>query len=701
MAVLGKIRQRSILLIGVIGFCLFAFVIGDVVQNGSFGINANNVGSVNGTDIDAQQFMQKVAQLEQQNQNTTNAQAMNSVWEQEIRNIILGEQIEKAGLGIANDQLINEIKKNPYFSQNPQFLNEAGMFDENKFREFVKSIQNDPNQDRWNEWKSFENEVAKTSVQQMYYNLIKGGVYTTQAEGKFKYVSDNRKVDFEYVTVPYSTINDDEVKVSDDEIIAYMKKHPKRYKSDNTRSLEFVLFENKPSEVDEREMQKAMDKVMFGIVEFNNKTNSNDTIPAFKDIKAENVAEFVNKNSDVKFDSIYLAKSELPLDYQEQLFNLSQGEVFGPYSFNGSQNVSRMLDRKPNASVKASHILIAYKDAARSTATRTKEEAEALANELLGKAKANPTDFAKLAEENSDDPGSKTKGGEYDNIMPGQMVPQFNDFIFDSPVGSIGLVETDFGYHVIKVSAKYESVLLATVSQKVEPSEATIDANYTKASKFEASVSSKDFAETAKAENVTSSPVTNLKATDEYVGALGAQRQIVMWAFNSDTNVGDVRRFDVPQGFVVAKVTNKNETGLLAIDVARESVGAILRNEKKALKIREKMNAATLEDIAKSTGGSVILASNVALGTAVIPNIGRETKVVGTAFNLEAGKTSDLIDGTMGVYKIRTKQVVNEPAVTSYKTQTTQEMQQQQNAAQMRVFQALKDKADIEDNRVK
>ena len=133
MAVLGKIRQRSILLIGVIGFCLFAFVIGDVVQNGSFGINANNVGSVNGTDIDAQQFMQKVAQLEQQNQNTTNAQAMNSVWEQEIRNIILGEQIEKAGLGIANDQLINEIKKNPYFSQNPQFLNEAGMFDENKF----------------------------------------------------------------------------------------------------------------------------------------------------------------------------------------------------------------------------------------------------------------------------------------------------------------------------------------------------------------------------------------------------------------------------------------------------------------------------------------------------------------------------------------------------------------------------------------
>ena len=165
--------------------------------------------------------------------------------------------------------------------------------------------------------------------------------------------------------------------------------------------------------------------------------------------------------------------------------------------------------------------------------------------------------------------------------------------------------------------------------------------------------------------------------------------------------MGDVKRFDVPQGFVVAKVTNKNETGLLSIDVARESVGSILRSEKKAVKIREKMKGATLEDVAKSTGGSVILASNVALGTSIIPNIGRENKVVGTAFNLEAGKTSDLIDGSMGVYKIKTREIVNEPAVNNYKSQTAQEMQQQQNAAQMRVYQALKDKADIEDNRVK
>ena len=151
-----------------------------------------------------------------------------------------------------------------------------------------------------------------------------------------------------------TTINDDEAKVSDDEIIVYMKEHPKQYKSDATRAIDYVLFENKASKEDEDRVGKAINDVLYGKVEYNDKTQTNDTIPAFKDVK--NIAEFVNKYSDIKFDSTYVAKKDLPLDYQEQLFNLEKGEVFGPYLFNNHQYVSRMLDRKPNASAKASHI---------------------------------------------------------------------------------------------------------------------------------------------------------------------------------------------------------------------------------------------------------------------------------------------------------------------------------------------------------
>ncbi|AWM13310.1 peptidylprolyl isomerase [Flavobacterium sediminis] len=699
MAVLGKIRQKTGLLIFLIALALIIFVVQGALENGFFGSNANNIGSVNGTDIDAQTFMRKVAQVEKQNQNMSNTQAMNNVWEQELRGIIVGEQVEKLGLGIADDQLINVIKTNPYFSQNPQFLNAAGQFDEAKFKEFVKSIKNDQNQDRWAEWQNFENEVEKSAIEQLYFNLIKGSIYTTKAEGKFKHVAENKKVDFEYVTVPYNTINNDEVKVSDDEIIAYMKEHPKQYKSDATRAIDYVLFENKASKEDEDLVGKTINEVLYGNVEFNKKTQKNDTIPAFKDVV--NVAEFVNKYSDIKFDSTYLAKKELPLDYQEQLFNLGKGEVFGPYLFSNHQCVSRMLDRKPNASAKASHILISFEGAERSTATRTKDEAQALANELLVKVKANPNEFASLAAANSDDPGSKNNGGVYDNIAPGQMVPTFNDFVFNNPVGTTGIVETDFGFHVIKVLDKYDAVLLATVAQSIEPSETTIDAIYTKASKFEALANEKKFDEAAKEVEATIVPASNLKASDEYVAGLGAQREIVRWAFNDDTNNGDVRRFDVPQGYVVAVLKDKNETGLLSIDVARQSVGNILMNKKKAEIIKKKMSGATLEDVSKATGSSMILASGVATSSPFIPNIGSEPKVIGTAFDLEAGKTSKLIDGNTGVFMIRTKSITDAPEAANVNSYVETELTQQQNAAQMRAYQALKEKAKIEDERAR
>ena len=136
MAVLSKIRQRSFFLIVIIALALFSFVLADVIKSGSFGSNSNNIGSVDGTNIVSQEFMKKVAQVEQQaqqGQNMSSTQAMNTVWEQEVRSILIGTEIEKIGLGIGNEQIINVIKANPYFSQNPQFLNEAGKFDESKF----------------------------------------------------------------------------------------------------------------------------------------------------------------------------------------------------------------------------------------------------------------------------------------------------------------------------------------------------------------------------------------------------------------------------------------------------------------------------------------------------------------------------------------------------------------------------------------
>ncbi|WP_445717693.1 peptidylprolyl isomerase [Flavobacterium sp.] len=682
MAVLSKIRQRSFFLIIIIALALFSFVLADVIQSGTFGTGANDVGSVNGSDIEAQQFMQNVAMIEKQGQGTSTTQAMNSAWEQEVRKIILTEEFDKLGLKIGSEQLINVIKQNPNLAQNPQFLNAAGQFDENKFKESLKGIKNAPDQTQWLQWKEFEKNIEKYAVEQMYNTMIKSGVYTTKAEGKFQYTLENDKVDFDYVTVAFSTVNDDEVKVSDSEIIDFMKKSPKKYKSDNTSSIEFVLVENKPSKEDEQAMLSSIGDVK---VKFDSVVN---------------VGEFVNANSDIKFDSTYVAKKDLPLDYQEQLFNLPVGGVYGPYVFNGHQCISRMISKKANASAKASHILLAYKGAPQSSATRTKEEAQALANNLLAQAKANPGNFAVLAMANSDDPGSKNNGGEYDNITPGQMVPQFNDFVFNNAIGSIGVVETDYGFHVIKVMDKYNSVLMGTVAQKIQPSDATIDAIYTKASQLEADANeNSDFAAIAKKAGLEVVPATNLKGSDEYVQGVGSQREIVRWSFNKDTEIGDVKRFEVPQGFVIAKLKDKNESGLLPIDIARQSVEVLIKNQKKAEIIKKKMNGTSLEAVAQKSGASVQPAIGVTLKTPNLPNIGNEPKVIGKAFGLAAGKTSEIIEGNSGMFMIRAKAVTKAPEVPSYTTYITQYRSQNQSYASSMAYMALKEKAEIKDNR--
>ena len=682
MAVLSKIRQRTGLLIIVIGFCLLAFLVGDAFQSGTFGSDANEIGSVNGTDIPTQEFLQKVAMAEKQGQGISNTQAFNSTWEQEVRSIILSEEFEKLGLKVGDEQFINVIKQNPNFAQNPQFLNAAGLFDENKFKEFLKSIKNAPNQEQWLQWKAFEGNIEKYTVEQMYNTMIKSGVYTTKAEGKLAYKLEADKVDFDYVMVPFSSINDDQVKVTDAEIIDFMKKSPKKYKSDNTTSIDFVLFENKPSKEDELAMSSKINEL---------KTKFDSV---------SNVGKFVNENSDIKFDSTYLAKKDLPLEFQEQLFNLPAGSVFGPYVHNGHQCLSRMIGRKANATAKASHILLAYKGAPQSAATRTKEEAQALANSLLAQAKANPDGFGMLAMTNSDDPGSKNNGGEYDNITPGQMVPQFNDYVFNNPVGSIGVVETDFGFHVIKVSGKNDAVLMGTVAQKIQPSDATIDATYTKASQFESdALENKDFAALAKKSGVEVVNANNIKAFDEYVQGLGSQREIVRWSFSSDTDINSVKRFETTQGFVIAKLKDKNETGLLPIELAKQSVEPLLKNQKKAELIKKKMNGNTLESVAKSSGASVLPATGVSLKTPVIPNIGSEPKVVGKAFNLASGKTSEIIEGNAGMYMIKGKSVIKAADLPSYTTYINQDRTQNQSYSVSKAYTALKDKAKIKDNR--
>ncbi len=302
-----------------------------------------------------------------------------------------------------------------------------------------------------------------------------------------------------------------------------------------------------------------------------------------------------------------------------------------------------------------------------------------------------------LAFQNSDD-SSKQQGGDLGYFSRGQMTPKFNDFVFNNPIGKIGLVETEFGFHIINVTDKQDGIRLATIARKIAPSETTTNENYSKAQKIEMDATTKSMADVAKANKIILKPAAKVEAMDENVGDIFGQRQIVQWAFKGNTSIGDVKRFDVSNvGSVVVKLKSKNEAGLKTVKDARPMVESILKNKKKYELIKAKMTGTSLETIAKTNTTTVQVAADTTLENAQLLNVGPEQKVVATAFS-SGNKQSSPIEGNSGVYVVKTKTVMKAPVVKVY-TDALAKLKQQNAGAAGRVIGALKTDAKIDDNR--
>ncbi|MFV8441617.1 peptidylprolyl isomerase [Flavobacterium sp. LB2P44] len=693
MAVLQKIRQRSLLLILVIGFCLLAFIIGDIFNSGGFNSTSKDVGSIDGKDISFEDFRVKVSNVEKSTQGITSTEAANRVWEQEVSIALLSAEFEKLGLRVGEKHLLEVLKSDQNIGGNPLFLNAAGIFDVVKFKEYFKA---NPAQAQF--LKDREKDADLNAKYQMYNTMIKAAVYTTESEGKMKYEMEANTVNFAYVAGLYSTIKDSEVKVTDAEIVDFMKKDEKKYKADESREVEYVLIEDKASKTDEAEIKTKINALLSGSVVYNQATGKNDTLPGFR--ATANTVEFVNSNSDVPYDSTYIAKKDLPAVDADKLFNLAPGAVYGPYMFGKYYCISKSMGMKSGVNAKASHILIGYEgtQVPNQKEKRTKEQAKAKAESLLAQVNANPDSFLMLAFTASDD-SSAQQGGDLGYFGPNQMVKPFNDFVFNNSIGKVGLVETDFGFHIIKITDKQDGIRLATVAQKIEASEATSDKIFTQATKFEMDAVDKDFNKVAKEMKLTVATPVTVKGMDENFGSLGNQRAIVRWAFEKGVKEGAVKRFEVANvGHVIAKVKSIDQSGLVAVSVARPYVEQILKNKKKAELIKAKMTGSSLEAMAKAVGGKVQQATGLTMENTTLPNVGPEPRVVGNAFALVANKVSAPIEGNTGVYVVKNTSTVNAPALKSHAPYVAK--LKAQNASEVnRVIPALKGNAKIEDNR--
>ena len=698
MAVLGNLRKNSFVLIAVIGMALFAFVIAGVFDGSGFQ-SQEPVGKVNGEELSITDFRNQLDVLKK-SYNFNDLQALTTAWDESVRLELLNQEIDELGIGSSVDHLEYFLSQSPSFSSDGRFLNDAGQFDVNKFSNFIAELK-EINPDAYYQWSNQENQFNNQIKANTYFNLISSGLNSTFFEGKNQYANSNSIADISFVKIPYTTINDSLVSVKKSEINKYIKDNPEDYEQKSTRSINYVIFDEAPSKKDESDLRLRMENLLNQREEYNQVSKLNEVVPGF--LTSSDLELFLSENSDIPYDSLYRPKGYFSSDHAQMIFNLDNNKTYGPYVDKEFLKYSKMLDKKTNGNVRASHILVSYNGSqgASPQITRTQDDARKEANRILKLARSNPNSFSTYAVEFSDGP-SKSNGGDLGFFQEGMMVKPFNDFVFSNSIGRIGLVETDFGFHVIKVVAKEDVVLVGTLGLKNIPSDRTSDSIFNIASKFEIDLgNSLDINQTAETLDFEVKSLNNIGELDHDLPNMENQRRLVQWLFNEDSDQGDYKRFDLSKGgFVIVQIKDKQEEGLMPADLASLTVLPILKNKKKAEKIiANNKNFKNLEDLSKNNNLEIVNVSALNQITPIVSQAGFEPKVIGSAFGLEVGQVSQLIEGETGVYMIKLNSLKSAEEIESYSAFENQLTNKLRTNLDFNVVQSLKKSADVVDNR--
>jgi peptidyl-prolyl cis-trans isomerase D len=700
MAVLNKIRQRSVFLIIIIALALFSFVLADVLRNGGLSSDKtqSTVATVNGVDLDRTGFMTKVETMRRNlGPNAPAGQAVNAVYEQEVKRVLLEEQYEALGLTVQEDQLNDALSIN--LAANETFQDETGRFSQAKLDEYVASIRT--NRQASQQWDDFVENIKKTILESTYFTMVKGGLTSTLAEGEQEYKFENDKANLEFAFIPFTNIPDEEVPVTDGEIEAYIKENQKEFEVEPQADIQYVTISEKASQEDIDEAKTAINELLKEKVEYNDVSKLNDTIPGFA--STTNVEAFVNANSETPYQDRWLYKIDLPPAIKDTMYNMNAGAIYGPYKIENSYNLSKVLaTRQMPDSSKVRHILIPIGLNPTDSITRTKEQAKVTADSLLTVLKANRTKFAAMVKQYSSDVSSIEKDGVYDFFPYNQMVPAFRDYSFEKNEGDMGVVETRFGYHLIEVLGQKNAqkvIKVANVTREIEASEKTLNNIFSEATNFELDAQKGDFSDTAKAAALPLKPVNKIGKLDATIPGLGNNREIIKWAFEEESNVGDIKRFSTTNGYVIAQLTRKSPKGLMSIAEASSRVSPILKNKKKGTKIKESITGSTLQEVASGQGVTVQTATAVTMANPTLVGAGAEPLVVGTAFGRQPGEETGLIVGEKGIFKVRVLALNPAPALENYASFANQLNARATPSIDGKVYTALKEAAIIEDNR--
>lgn len=693
MAVIGKIRGKATLLIVIVGFSLFAFILGDLLSNNQnfFGNNDTTAGVIAGRKINVQDFEARVQTLVDNHKLNTSSESIDQntmdqlreqAWNQLVNEEVMDKQYEKIGITVSSEELFDMIKgKNPHPQIKQAFTDpKTGQFNPAAVINFLKNMDNDQTGRTRAQWVLFERAIRDERIQQKYNDLIKQGIYVSSVEAKEDFINKNRTASARYVNLPYASIPDSAVTITDADLKSVYNANLKKYKQTASRSLEYVSFDVLPSDVDKK---AELDEITKLAEEF--KTVSNDS-------------GFAAMNSDVPVDNSYHKRGTLPVSIDSLMFSSAIGTVAGPIEENGAFKVYKLSSSKalPD-SVKASHILLkADNPTAFTTADSIKKAVEGGAS------------FELLNFMYSTDEAAKMKGGDLGFFGAGQMVQPFSDACFNASKGEILIVTTQFGIHIIKVVDQKGSstqVKVATIEKKIEPSSKTTQIVFAKANQFANNNNTSElFDKAVKDQNLTKLNETNIIESARQVGPLENSRELVRWAFKG--KVGEVSKaYEFGNHFVIAKLTEVREKGYSSLEEVKDQVTIEAKKDKKAEMLIEKFkkagNASNLDAIAGAVAQQITVADNVSFGSPFLGNAGMEGNVVGHIMVMKAGQVSQPIKGQNGVYVVAVTSFKEAEVPKDLKESAKQLGQQIQGRSQYEVYNALREKADIDDRRGK
>lgn len=704
MSIITKIRNRSGLAIGLVGLALVLFVVSDAL-NSNYGLfgggpQANNVGQINGESIGIKQFEERLernlvkfkARTQQDNvDENTKGQLREQTWNEFINDFLMGKEYDQIGIKVSNDELQDMIYGNNIHSQIKQAFTDPNtqQFDVNNVKRYLKQVSESTDEKVKSQWKDFEDFLVTETLQKKYTTLLKKGVYATSLEAKHVFANRSNSAELNFVTLPFANIADTTITAEESDLKSYFKKQQYKYaERENSRKLEFVVWDFAPTSEDTAAIQKwALDQYE----QF--KTTLNDTL-------------FVDANSDVKFDPTPKPRNQYPEEISEQLFSNPVGTVFPPIFKDGKFKVYKIVGSKEDTIfyMRASHILLRVEGSTmQDTINAQKKAADIIARIKKGEK------FEDLAREFGTD-GTKERGGDLGWFGEGQMVKDFNDAVKRANKGDLFSLKTQFGVHVIKVTAdKSKKLVCAGIVERVmEASEKTTTAAYNDASQFAAAYGNKsDFDKGCSDKRLNKLTAETVRESDNFLPGYSDARSVVLWAFNAKLgDVSDVMTI-ANDKYAVAILRGIKQKGKAEFENVRERVLADYRKEMKGKKLQEQMMAAmqgvaSLDDLSRKLNQPINPVAAQTFDNSSVAVVGYDPVFAGIVAGLnQTGKIVGPYIGDAAVYAIVVNKFNNQPVPSDLSQYKSEVLSSLQSKVEYGYNDVLKDIKNVKDFRYK